>query len=200
MKRELVLLGQHVNMAPRVNRRRLVVLFYGIIGALLFACWIRGSHTGAGFWTIEFTLFLGPILGGSFAGLGILTGRRGLVEPFEAGKVLKYPDSASVLKPSTLLHPVVDNDPELRIDERALRRRDYAHYVSHGFLGALITVGLWLEFVNNFNEGGGIETLHLNSNDVHRITYYLLQIGFIAVCTLPQAILLWTEPDMEAEG
>ena len=200
MKRELVLLGQHVNMAPRVNRRRLVVLFYGIIGALLFACWIRGSHTGAGFWTIEFTLFLGPILGGSFAGLGILTGRRGLVEPFEAGKVLKYPDSASVLKPSTLLHPVVDNDPELRIDERALRRRDYAHYVSHGFLGGLISVGFILEFLNYSNESGGIDLLPLTSSAVHHIVYCLLQIGYISALTLPQAILLWTEPDMEAEG
>jgi hypothetical protein len=200
MKREIVLFGQHVNMAPRANRRRLVVLFYGIIGALLFVCWIRGSHTGAGFWTIEFAIFLGPILGGSFAGLGILTGRRGLVEPFEAREFLRYPDTASVLKPSSLLHPVVDNDPDLRIDERSLSRSDHAHYVSHGFLGALITVGFLLEFVNNFNQGDGIATLHLNSNDVHRITYYLLQIGFIAVCTLPQAVLLWTEPDMEAEG
>jgi hypothetical protein len=30
MKSELVLFGQHINMAPRVNRRRLVVLFYGL--------------------------------------------------------------------------------------------------------------------------------------------------------------------------
>jgi hypothetical protein len=200
MKSELILFGQHINMAPRTNRRRLVGLFYGVISALLFGSLIRGSHTGAGFWTVEFIILLAPVLVGTFSGIGILTGRRGLVEPFEARKFLKYPDTASVLKPSSLLHPVVDNDRELRFDERALRRRDHAHYVSHRFLDVLITVGFFLEFLNYISEGSGIETLRLNSNDVHRITYYLLQIGFITVCTLPQAILLWTEPDMEAEG
>jgi hypothetical protein len=206
MKTELVLFGQHINMAPRTNRRLLVVVFYGVFGAILIASWMKGPHAGAGFWAGEFALFVGPILGGYFSGVGTLTGRRGLVEPFKAGVILKYPDSASVLKPSTLLHPVVDNDPELRIDERALRRRDYAHYVSHGFLGGLISVGFILEFLsysNVFsysNQGGGIESLHLTSGDVNRIVYYLLQIGYICALTLPQAVLLWTEPDMEAEG
>lgn len=200
MKSELVLFGQHINMTPRVNRRRLVVLFYGIFGALVLANWMRGSHTGGGLWTIEFTVLVGPILGGYFAGISVLSGRARLVEPFTARKTLKYPGSASVLKPSTLLHPVVDNDPELRIDERALRRRDYAHYVSHGFLGTLISVGFILEFLSNSNIGGVIESLRLTSNDVNRIVYYLLQIGYISFMTLPQAILLWTEPDMETEG
>ena len=108
-----------------------------------------GSHIGSGFLTIEFTLIIGPILGGYFVGIGVLSGRSGLVEPFKAQKTLKYPESASILRPSTLLHPVVDDDPELRTDERALRRRDYAHYVSHGFLSAVVSVGFILEFLSN---------------------------------------------------
>jgi len=32
------------------------------------------------------------------------------------------------------------------------------------------------------------------------IVYCLLQIGYIWFLTLPQAILLWTEPDIEQEG
>jgi hypothetical protein len=194
MKTELVLFGKRINMAPRTHRRWLVGAFYGIFGSLLLESWFIGSHTGGGFLTIEFTLMVGPILGGYFAGIGVLSGRAGLVEPFKAQKTLKYPESASILRPSTLLHPVVDDDPELRTDERALRRRDYAHYVSHGFLGAVVSVGFILEFLNNSPLDIG-----LSSNSVNRIVYCLLQIGYISSMTLPQAILLWTEPDMETD-
>jgi hypothetical protein len=59
-------------------------------------------------------------------------------------------------------------------------------------------VGFLLEFCNN-SFSSGIESLWLTSNVVNRIVYYLLQIGYILFLTLPQAILLWTEPDMEEE-
>ncbi|MGA2650320.1 MAG: hypothetical protein ABSF28_07345 [Terracidiphilus sp.] len=200
MKSELVLFGQHINMAPRVNRRRLVVLFYGIFGALLLANWFMGLHSDGAYWTVMFTLLVGPILGGYFSHVGNL-GRRGLVEPFKAERVLKYPESVSILKPSTLLYPVVDNDPQLRVDERTLRRRDYAHSLAYRFLGALVSVGFILEFCSNSSSvGGGLESIGLSSNSANRIIYYLLQISYVPFLTLPQAILLWTEPDMEAEG
>ena len=64
----------------------------------------------------------------------------------------------------------------------------------------LISVGFILEFLNYSNESGGIDLLPLTSSAVHHIVYCLLQIGYISALTLPQAILLWTEPDMEAEG
>jgi hypothetical protein len=34
----------------------------------------------------------------------------------------------------------------------------------------------------------------------NQIVLYLIQIGFLFTSTLPQAILLWSEPDMEAEA
>jgi hypothetical protein len=197
MKTKLVLFGKHIDMATRTRRRRLVALFYGVFGALLVMSWMTPSHTGGGFLTIEFTLFVGPILGGYFARIGVISEGRGLVEPFQPQKVLKYPDSASLLRPSTLLHPVVDDDPELRTDERALRRRDYAHYVAHGFLGALVAAAFILEFCNYSGLIGDIASNGLSSALVHRIVYFLLQIGYITSMTLPQAILLWTEPDIE---
>jgi|SRR5580692_7142541 hypothetical protein len=194
MKTELVLFGKRFNMASQIRRRRLVVVFYGIFGALLIANWLMGSHTGGGWITIEFTLLVGPILGGYFARIGVLSQGRGLVAPFEPQKILKYPKSATILKPSTLLHPVVDNDPELRIDERSVRRRDHAHYVSHGWLGSILALGFILEYGNYSSISIG-----LSSDSIHRMVYYLLQIGYILSMTLPQAILLWTEPDMEPE-
>jgi hypothetical protein len=44
MKTKLVLLGKHINMAPRANRRWLVGVFYGIFGSLLLKSWFMGSH------------------------------------------------------------------------------------------------------------------------------------------------------------
>jgi hypothetical protein len=197
MKTKLVLFGKHIDMATRSRRRWLVAIFYGVFGALLIRGWVLGSHTGGGFLTIEFTILVGPILGGYFAHISGISGGRGLVEPFRPQKILKYPESASFLRPSTLLHPVVDDDPELRTDERALRRRDYAHYVAHGFLGALVAAAFILEFCNYSGLIGDIANNALSSGSVHRIVYCLLQIGYISSMTLPQAILLWTEPDME---
>jgi hypothetical protein len=200
MKTELVLFGCHFKMALRTHRRRFVVLFYGVFGALLLMSWLRGSHTGGGFWTIEFTLLVGPVLGGYFGRISTLTGGAGLVEPFKAQERLKYPDSASILRPSSLLDPVVDDDPELRTDERALRRRDYAHYVAHGFLGTLISIGFILEFGTHSMLGPEIESIGLSSGSVNHIVYGLLQIGYVSSMTLPQAVLLWTEPNLEKDA
>jgi hypothetical protein len=199
MKSELVLFGKHINMASRSRRRRLVVVFYGVLGALLVASWLMGSHIGGGFITIEFVLFVGPILGGYFARVSGISGGRGLVEPFEAQKVLKYPKSATILRPATLLRPVVDDDPELRRDERSLRRRDYAHYVSHGYLRTVLSVAFILEFLNHSPLHEDLENMGMSTGSVDRVVYFLLQIGYILCMTLPQCILLWTEPDMEME-
>jgi hypothetical protein len=199
MKTKLVLFGKHIDMATRTRRRWLVALFYGVFGALLVENWMIGSHTGGGFLTIEFTILVGPILGGYFARISGISGGRGLVEPFRPQKILKYPESASFLRPSTLLHPVVDDDPELRTDERALRRRDYAHYVSYRFLGALVAVAFIFEFAVNSILRDDLESIGMSPSSVNRIVYCLLQIGYISSMTLPQAILLWTEPDMAPE-
>jgi len=199
MKTKLVLFGKQIDIASRARRRWLVSVFYGVFGALLLVNWLKGSHTLGGFLTIEFTLLIGPVLGGYFAGSSNLFGRAGLVGPFTARKTLKYPDSASILRPSTLLHPVVDDDPELRSDERALRRRDYAHYVSHQVLGAVVSAGFLLEYCSHSVLSDDIERIGLSSAAVNQIVYCLLQIAWILDVTLPQAILLWTEPDMEAE-
>ncbi|MDR3773225.1 MAG: hypothetical protein P4L26_07755 [Terracidiphilus sp.] len=197
MKTELVIFGMRFGMATRARRRLLVMMFYGVFGGLLLVSWLRGSHTGGGFLTIEFTLLVGPILGGYFTRIGVLAQGRGLVELFEPRKVLKYPDSATILRPSTLLRPVEDHDPELRADERSVRRRDHAHYVSQRFIGGVVSAAFLLEFSINSHAPGEPGIFGMPDVPAARIVYCLLQIGYIAVMTLPQAILLWSEPDME---
>lgn len=105
MKTELVLFGKHFNMASRAQRRRLVVCFYSFFLILIALSWRASpSGYGASFVEIEFVIFVAPILGGYFARIGVISEGRGLVEPFRPQKVLKYPESASLLRPSTLLH------------------------------------------------------------------------------------------------
>jgi hypothetical protein len=185
------------NMAPQASRRRLVMLFYGIFGALLLASWLMGSHNGGGFLTVGFTILVGPLLGGYFVSSSNLFGRAGLVEPFRAQKTQKYPDSARFFRIATLLHGVIDDDPELRTDERALRRRDYAHYVSHRFLGTVVGLAFLLEYLNNSPLRWSLNSIGMSVSLANSIVYCLLQIGYISFMTLPQAILLWIEPDME---
>ena len=200
MRTKLELFGMRIDLATQARRRRLVVVFYGACVWLLVANWVMGSHTGGGWFTIIFTLMVGPLLGGYFASVSGISGGRGLVEPFRPTPVLVYPKSTSIFEPSTLLHPVVDKDPELRVDERALRRRDYAHYVSHGFLSGVVAVGFILEYLSNSDLLGDFARIGLNDRSVNRIVYCLLQMGYIASMTLPQAVLIWTEPDMEPEA
>ena len=141
-------------MATQARRRKLV--FGSFYGAYRGDCpaSLKGFKPGGGFVTIEFTILVGPILGGYFARIGILSTGRGLVAPFEPQKVLKYPGTATVLRPSTLLHPVEDNDPELRTDERAMRRRDHAHYVSQKFISRVVSAAFFLEFSINSHSPG----------------------------------------------
>jgi hypothetical protein len=95
MKTEIVIFGMRFSMAQRARRRLLVLMFYGLFGGLLLVSWLSKSRTGGGFLTIEFTLLVGPILGGYFTRIGVLARGRGLVEPFEPQKVLKYPSTAT---------------------------------------------------------------------------------------------------------
>jgi hypothetical protein len=71
MRAELVLMGKRVDMAPRINRRALVVLIYAGLAALMGGLWmLDGWHvTGVCLWiatVLANRLFLG---GYGFGGL-----------------------------------------------------------------------------------------------------------------------------------
>jgi hypothetical protein len=199
MRTELELFGRRISVATRARRRRLVLLFYGVFAVLLVASCLGGfmSPGGSGWATIEFTILLAPILGGYFARIGLLSSGRGIVAPFKPQKVLRYPASASLLRPESLLHPVVDIDPELRVDERALRRRDHAHYLSHEALGTVIGIAFLVAYLRNTGLLKDVQIAGSASGIMGGVVYLLLQVAYVLSMTLPAAILLWTEPDME---
>jgi len=77
-------------------------------------------------------------------------------------------------------------------DERELHQRDRAHYVAYKALGIALLVP-W--FTSSLL--GDQSLFSLNPVTVNRLCSAMI-LGLIATfITLPQAIMLWTEPDME---
>jgi hypothetical protein len=82
---------------------------------------------------------------------------------------------------------------DLQSDERDERRRDWAHYVAYRVL-SLSTYIVW----------GLFAIVRMGPLGTFGIPFDFALLAALAVAvlamTLPQAILLWTEPDMEADG
>lgn len=82
-------------------------------------------------------------------------------------------------------------------DERELLRRYRAHYLVYNWLDMLCIPAFFAAVAVNtpavHNAGPGAQIL------VSRLAWTLLMAVGILYYTLPQAILLWTEPDMEAQ-
>ncbi len=83
-------------------------------------------------------------------------------------------------------------------DEREIHRRDHAFFVTHKYLGAapfLMMLAISVTSPESVRIFGGPELQAL----VQRVSYGMLYGFMIVYSTLPQAILLWTEADMEEQ-
>ena len=90
----------------------------------------------------------------------------------------------------------IAGDMRCRGDEREMYRRDHAHYLAYHFLGWALFGAL---FAGNFRGPNPIAPhlpLALRALLV-QLPYFLLLATVFLYATLPQAVLLWTEPDME---
>lgn len=186
MRAELILLGKRVDMAPRMHRRILVGLIYACFAILMATFWeIDRWHT-TGVYMIFATFFVNRfILGGYYFG--------GLIKPFNG----KAPRRSDVPPPYVMLAlrmwkpgPVGN---EYRNDERELEQRGQAHYVSYQVLTAALAL-VWL--IADWK----LKTPRLlawipTSPDV--LLYGFVLSACVVAITLPQSVLLWTEPDME---
>lgn len=85
--------------------------------------------------------------------------------------------------------------PANRGDERDMRRRDHAYFVAYWWWDlSLIPAFLSIGLANLRVSGAWAPVLHTLAG---RLPWGLLIAAMILYYTLPQAILLWTEPDME---
>ena len=198
MKTKLTLFGRQFDMASRARRRKLVVFIYLGFAALILVGWAldRWGVLGAGL--ILFSSYISKLILGGYGTEG-----RGLVKPFLGNEVRarydKNPNS-HWSKLASITIPKIADDPEFLSDEREVRSRDSAHEVAYRGLGMVVIV----TFLVAYLEHSGSRLLAkigviLPIACFDQLIYGLLICLFILFLTLPQAILLWTEPDMEEE-
>lgn len=188
MRAELVLLGRRVDMARQMRRRALVVGIYTVLTVLIVGMWFvdHWRATGAyGFWAAMVACQL--FLGGNFAG--------GLIKPF-TGKGPKQSDAPPplLLLKLRVYQTVTDDEGRaFRNDEREVTQRDRAHYRAYQAMGIAVLVGWWTAYTGMLKPAW----LSWIPMTPYQILYGLMLVTLMLFLTLPQCILLWTEPDME---
>jgi hypothetical protein len=191
MNAELFLFGKRIDMARRSRRRLLVVLVYAGLTALLTVMWSFNHQHGVFLWIAIAPIFVNRfLLGGGAPG--------GLVKPFHCGENYSYKSESSL---DDLLRWGFHRSPNIakdtfRNDERELRQRDGAHFRASRIISVAFGV-LILAMYDRIEMRDLFPSLPIPSD---MTLYGLAMITWVLFETLPQCILLWTEPDMEAEG
>jgi len=196
MKAELYLLGRRFDMAPRDKRRKLVVVIYSAIFVSLAASWLV-DHWQISVGLVLFCVFLANRF--VFGGYG--SEPRAMIKPFLGNEVrsryLSNPDSRWS-RLSRLTIPNVTNENLFCSDEREVQRRDEAHQLAYRCLGVTVTFTFLVAYLAmiaaRLLKVAGI------ASAANAIIHSLLMVAFVVFVTLPQAILLWTEPDLEPES
>ena len=188
MRAELVLMGRRVDMARRARRRGLVVAIYAGFAGLLVGSWFLDHWRTTGAYLIFATILANRLfLGGQYFG--------GLIKPF-SGKGPRRKPELSPLFPLQLKFGFYRPEPDesaYRNDERETHQRDRAHYLAYTPLG-LGLCGLWLASNWSLHAPRLVSWIPM---DKELLAPALIQAMLVMFLTLPQAILLWTEPDME---
>jgi hypothetical protein len=190
MRAELAFFGTTLDMAPRRRRRALVVAIYAALAALMSVLWFLTGWRGTGayvFWAAMLVCRL--FLGGYYT--------RGLVKPFN-GKAPQDPVMPSPLLLLKLrIYPTVmaENENAFRNDERELAQRDRAHYFAYQAIGVAAILPWFLASLRVIRPA--LTSWIPMAPD--QLYFGLLTIVLLLFLTLPQSILIWTEPDMEEE-
>ena len=184
MRAELVLMGRRVDMALQARRRTLVVMIYAAMAALLAGLWFMDRLQNSWSWLFLLVVLLGRLfLGGYYRG--------GLVKPFNNKPPRQNPEPPPFLAVGLRVYsPLPEDDRSFLNDERELAQRDHAHYLAYQAIAVAVVI-LW--FLSGFVNKPGWAAAIVASLPGLTGTILLL------IFTLPQAILLWTEPDMDED-
>ena len=187
MRAELVLMGKRLDMAARIHRRTLVVSIYAGLAMLMAALWSVDRWHTSGVYMIFATIFVNRLfLGGYNFG--------GLIKPFngKAPRRSSYAETPFLMLALRVYQPAPEEN-EYRNDEREVHLRNRAHYQAYKVLTIALTV-LWLVADWKMKVPRLLAWMHVSTDG---LLYGLVLMAIVAALTLPQAILLWTEPDME---
>ena len=189
MNAEVVFLGRRISTARRQRRRLLVIAIYFAFVLLMAVLWTTTQWRGTGYYVIYLAILACRLfLGGSIAG--------GLVKPFngKAPKQHEMPPPLLALK-LRVYQPVRAPDAAYRNDERELHQRDHAHYLAFQAVGVAVCVPMFIASMRLIRPSL-MSWIPVQPDAMY---YGLTLVALILFLTLPQVILLWTEPDMEEQ-
>lgn len=185
MRAELVLMGRRVDMAPQAHRRTLVVLIYAALFAAMAGLCFVDRWRVTGVYMIFATILVNRLLLGGY-NFG------GLIKPFSGKAPHRRIDPPPFLALGLRLYRPEPEENEYRNDERELQQRDHAHYIAYQGL-AVGLAAMWLLADWQANAPRLLAWLPGSA----AVYLYGFVLGLVVVSqTLPQAVLLWTEPDM----
>jgi hypothetical protein len=184
-----------IPMQRQSARRKLVVITYALLAMLCCSTFIAHFIYGIdALLPYDVAIFGSMAVGGFvFGGNGWFGGRWGLVKPFANKPPRAEPPMVTLVKlqmePESLLRP---DESGWKNDERELERRDRAHYQAYQGVSFGVVAILLLTFWSVMPKQRVV------SADVLRNVLFLVALmTTVLVVTLPSAIILWTEPDID---
>jgi len=192
MRAELVFMGRRVDMARRARRRGLVVAIYAGLVLLIVGSWFLDHWRVTTAYLLFATIAVNRLfLRGQYFG--------GLIKPFKGKPPRRVFGELSFAFPLVLklgLYRPEPDESEFRNDERETHQRDRAHYLAY----APLSLGLCLLWLASDWSLHTPKLLTWIPMEQELVVPGLIQVLLVMFLTLPQAILLWTEPDMEDAG
>jgi hypothetical protein len=181
-----------IPMEQQKARRRLVVVVYAVLAAVSVASMVFARTEPFLYsWTIYATMIVAFfVFGGS--------GRYGLIKAFPNKPPRQEPVMVDAIRlQMTPLTAGTPDESSWKNDERELSRRNLAHYQAFQVIGIAV-MAILVVAVFGLRSAMGLHhaewltvTLALN------VIYAIALIGSVLVVTLPAAIILWTEPDID---
>lgn len=192
MRAELVLMGRRVDMAPRAHRQLLVMATYAGLAVLFAAFWMIDRWRMTGAFMFFATLLVNRLLLGGY-NVG------GLVRPFVKVRRAEHVPTQPLM---WLVMQRYVRDPksdDVRNDERELQGRDRAHFQAYQWLCIALILIWWLADFNTVKSASlmHVPVLAWIAEFGPTLLYGMVLLTIVLSQTLPQAILLWNEPDME---
>jgi hypothetical protein len=181
-----------VSMERQSTRRKLVVLVYAALavlcaGSIVFARTEPLVYSWTLYATMGVSIF---IFGGQ--------GRYGLIKPFPNKPPRPEPVMVDVVRlqlaPMTAGTP---DDASWKNDERELSRRDRAHYQAYSTVGFCLLAILLLAALGLQTALGSSHLQWLSVTVVLQLIFGSALAGSVLMVTLPSAIILWTEPNID---
>jgi len=180
-----MLMGKRLDMAPQSNRRTLVVLIYAGVALTMTGLWFLDRWRITGVYMIFATIAVNRLLLGGY-NFG------GLIKPFSGKAPRRKADPPPFLALGLRLYGPEPEENEYCNDERETQQRDRAHYTAYQGLASGLAA-IWL--IADWQANAPRLLMWLPGGPA--IYLYGLVLGLVVISqTLPQAILLWTEPDM----